>query len=188
VRRWGTKQLTLAAVGFERYAKTTRRAAFLAEMERVVPWSALCALIAPFYPQPGNGRPDGGLAVPLAGDVQEAGQTVDQLRTELESRLRRFVPEATVSVGIKLAAGNRIYVIGKVNRPGQFPFSKPLDVMQALSLAGGMTPYAAANDIRILQRDATGVKAIPFHYNDVEKGRELAQDIILKSGDTVVVP
>src|SRR5580692_1117440 len=51
------KQLTLAAVGFERYAKTTRRAAFLAEMERVVPWSALCALIQPFYPKPGNGRP-----------------------------------------------------------------------------------------------------------------------------------
>jgi IS5 family transposase len=51
------KQLTLAAVGFERYAKTTRRAAFLAEMERVVPWPALCALIEPFYPKPGNGRP-----------------------------------------------------------------------------------------------------------------------------------
>ena len=52
----GMKQLTLAAVGFERYAKTTRRAAFLAEMERVVPWSALCALIEPFYPKLGNGR------------------------------------------------------------------------------------------------------------------------------------
>ena len=55
------KQLTLAAVGFERYAKTTRRAAFLAEMERVVPWSALCALIEPFYPKPGNGRPPIGI-------------------------------------------------------------------------------------------------------------------------------
>ena len=51
------KQLTLAAVGFERYAKATRRATFLAEMERVVPWPALCGLIAPFYPIPGNGRP-----------------------------------------------------------------------------------------------------------------------------------
>jgi IS5 family transposase len=55
------KQLTLAAVRFERYAKTTRRAAFLAEMERVVPWSALCALIEPFYPKPGNGRPPIGI-------------------------------------------------------------------------------------------------------------------------------
>src|SRR5437868_13022672 len=57
----GMKQLTLAAVGFERYAKTTRRAAFLVEMERVVPWSALCALIEPFYPKPGNGRPPVGV-------------------------------------------------------------------------------------------------------------------------------
>src|SRR5205085_10819142 len=55
------KQWTLAAVGFERYAKTTRRAAFLVEMERVVPWSALCAVIAPFYPKPGNGRPPVGV-------------------------------------------------------------------------------------------------------------------------------
>ena len=55
------KQLTLAAVGFERYAKTTRRAGFLAEMERVVPWSALSALIEPFYPKPGNGRPPIGI-------------------------------------------------------------------------------------------------------------------------------
>src|SRR6516165_7414229 len=58
---WGMKQLTLATVGFERYAKPTRRAAFLAEMERIVPWSALCALIAPFYPKPGNGRPPVGV-------------------------------------------------------------------------------------------------------------------------------
>jgi hypothetical protein len=55
------KQLTLATAGFERYAKMTRRAAFLAEMERVVPWSALCALIEPFYPKPGNGRPPVGV-------------------------------------------------------------------------------------------------------------------------------
>ena len=55
------KQLTLATVGFERYAKTTRRAEFLVEMERVVPWSALCALIEPFYPKPGNGRPPVGV-------------------------------------------------------------------------------------------------------------------------------
>jgi transposase, IS5 family len=58
---WGMKQLTLATTGFERYAKTTRRAAFLTEMERVVPWSALCELIEPVYPKPGNGRPPVGV-------------------------------------------------------------------------------------------------------------------------------
>src|SRR6516225_4114357 len=55
------KQMTLAAAGFERYAKTTRRAVFLAEMERVVPWPALCGLIEPFYPKAGNGRPPVGV-------------------------------------------------------------------------------------------------------------------------------
>jgi transposase, IS5 family len=57
----GMKQLTLATVGFDRYVKTTRRAAFLDEMDRIVPWSALCALIEPFYPKPGNGRPPVGV-------------------------------------------------------------------------------------------------------------------------------
>ena len=51
------KQMTLATAGFERYAKTTRRTEFLAEMDRVVPWDKLCALVSPVYPQAGNGRP-----------------------------------------------------------------------------------------------------------------------------------
>ena len=133
-------------------------------------------------------RPDGGLSFPLAGDIQAIGHTVDEVRQLLETGLKRYIPDPTVSVALKQLGGNFIYVIGNVNRPGQFPFSKPLDVMQALSLAGGMTPYAGVNDIRILHRDANGVKATPFHYGDVEKGRDLGQDIVLKSGDTVVVP
>lgn len=133
-------------------------------------------------------RPDGGLSFPLAGDIQVTGRTVEDLRQLLEKGLKRYIPDPVVSVAVKQIGGNFIYVIGKVNRPGQFPFSKALDVMQALSLAGGMTPYAAVNDIRILQRGAKGLKAIPFHYSDVEKGRELEQNIVLRSGDTVVVP
>jgi polysaccharide export outer membrane protein len=133
-------------------------------------------------------RPDGGLSFPLAGDIQAIGHTVDEVRQLLEKGLKRYIPDPAVSVALKQIGGNFIYVIGKVNRPGQFPFSKPLDVMQALSLAGGMTPYAGVNEIRILQRDASGVRAIPFHYSDVEKGRDLGQNIVLKSGDTVVVP
>jgi polysaccharide export outer membrane protein len=133
-------------------------------------------------------RPDGGLSFPLAGDIQAAGRTVDEVRLLIEKGLKRYIPDPAVSVAVKQIGGNYIYVIGKVNRPGQFPFSKPLDVMQALSLAGGTTPYAAVNDIRILQRDASGLKAIPVHYSDVEKGRELGQNILLRSGDTVVVP
>ena len=82
---WGMKQLTLAAVGFERYAKTTRRAAFLAEMERVVPWSALCALIEPFYPKPGSGRPPVGVErMPFSLGI--AGQVL-KFRTRARTRV-----------------------------------------------------------------------------------------------------
>lgn len=133
-------------------------------------------------------RPDGGLSFPLAGDIQASGRSVEEVRALIEKGLKRYIPDPAVSVAVKQIGGNFIYVIGKVNRPGQFPFSKPLDVMQALALAGGATPYAALNDIRILQRDASGLRSVPFHYNDVEKGRELEQNILLKSGDTVVVP
>jgi polysaccharide export outer membrane protein len=133
-------------------------------------------------------RPDGGLSFPLAGDIQATGRSVDDVRQLIEKGLKRYIPDPAVSVALKQIGGNFIYVIGKVNRPGQFPFSKPVDVMQALALAGGATPYASVNDIRILQRDTAGVKSIPFHYSDVERGRELGQNILLKSGDTVVVP
>lgn len=133
-------------------------------------------------------RPDGGLSFPLAGDVQASGKSVEQLRNELADRLKNYIPDPVVTIAVKQIGGNRIYVLGKVNRPGEFPFSRPVDVMQALSLAGGTTPYAALNDIVILRRDNERVEAIHFHYADVEHGRDLAQNILLRSGDTVVVP
>jgi polysaccharide export outer membrane protein len=79
-------------------------------------------------------------------------------------------------------------VLGKVNRPGEFMFSKPVDVMQALALAGGATSFAEVNDIRILRREAGVLRSLPFRYADVERGKELAQNVLLQSGDTVVVP
>jgi polysaccharide export outer membrane protein len=133
-------------------------------------------------------RPDGGVTFPLAGDMPAAGGTVEQLRRQIESRLQRYLPDAVVTVAVKQIGGNYVYVIGKVNRPGQFSFSRPLDIMQALSLAGGATPYADVNDIRVLQRGNDGQRAVPFRYGEVERGRHLEQNIQLRSGDTVVVP
>jgi len=133
-------------------------------------------------------RPDGGLSFPLAGDIVASGKTVEELRTTLDSRIRKYIPDAVVTVAVKMIGGNRIYVIGKVNRPGEFAFSKPLDVMQALSLAGGTTSFASLNDIQILRWKDDRQIAIQFRYGDVEKGRALQQNIRLESGDTVVVP
>jgi polysaccharide biosynthesis/export protein len=133
-------------------------------------------------------RPDGGISFPLAGELEASGRTIAELRSELTTRLERFIPKPVVTVAVKAIGGNRIYVLGNVNRPGEFPFSKPLDVMQALSLAGGTNSFAALNDIVILHREDERLRAIPFRYSEVARGRDLAQNIVLQSGDTVVVP
>ncbi|MGB6309007.1 MAG: polysaccharide biosynthesis/export family protein [Steroidobacteraceae bacterium] len=133
-------------------------------------------------------RPDGAMSFPLAGELQAAGHTVAEVTAMLDERIRKYVPDAVVTVSVKVTSGDRVYVIGKVNRPGDFPLIRPIDVMQALSLAGGATPFADTNAIRILRRDGDHLSSISFRYGDVEKGRKLAQNILLQSGDTVVVP
>jgi polysaccharide biosynthesis/export protein len=133
-------------------------------------------------------RPDGGMSFALAGEVQAAGHTVAELTAMLEKRIRKYEPDAVLTVSIKLASGNRVYVIGKVNHPGDFPLNRPTDVVQALSLAGGATPFADTNGIRILRRNGDHQTAISFRYGDIEHGRRLDQNILLQSGDTVVVP
>jgi polysaccharide export outer membrane protein len=133
-------------------------------------------------------RPDGGMSFALAGEVQAAGHTVAELTSMLETRIRKYIPDAVVTVAVKAAAGNRVYVIGKVNRPGDFPLAGPMDVMQALSLAGGATPFADTNRIRILRRSGDHQTSIAFRYSDIAHGRKLDQNILLQNGDTVVVP
>jgi polysaccharide biosynthesis/export protein len=167
--------------------------------------ATLAAAAEPYHIQPGDSltvsvwkepdlqaevlvRPDGGMSFPLAGDLSAAGHTVDEVRAAIDERLRKYIPDPVVTVAIKQIGGNRVYVIGKVNRPGEFAFSRPLDVMQALSLAGGATPFAAVNDIHILRREAGKQTAITFRYGEIEKGRALEQNVLLQSGDTVVVP
>jgi polysaccharide export outer membrane protein len=133
-------------------------------------------------------RPDGGISFPLAGDTQAAGLTTDQLRVELEKRVRKLIPDAVVTVAVKAATGNRVYVIGKVNHPGDFALTRPIDVVQAISLAGGVTPFASTNHIRVLHREGTSQTSVRFRYGDVVKGHHLEQNILLQSGDTVIVP
>lgn len=133
-------------------------------------------------------RPDGGLSFPLVGELNANGMSIDALRSRIADGLKKFIPDPVVTVTLRQIGGNRVYVIGKVNRPGEFPFSKPIDVMQALSLAGGATSFAALDDIKILRRRNGAQTALRFHYSDVEKGRSLEQNIPLQSGDTVVVP
>jgi polysaccharide export outer membrane protein len=133
-------------------------------------------------------RPDGGISFALAGDLQAAGLTTDQLRAELENRVQKLIPDAVVTVSVKAPNGNRVFVIGKVNHPGDFPLLRPVDVLQAISMAGGLTPFASSNHIRVLHRDGPRQVSYRFRYNDVAKGRHLEQNVLLNSGDTVIVP
>jgi polysaccharide export outer membrane protein len=133
-------------------------------------------------------RPDGGISFPLAGDVPAAGRTTEELRVELEKRVRHLVPDAVVTVAVKAANGNRVFVIGKVNHPGDFALTRPIDVLQAISLAGGVTPFASTSRIRVLHREGQRQTSVRFHYGEVERGRHLEQNILLQSGDTVIVP
>lgn len=133
-------------------------------------------------------RPDGGFSFPLAGDVNAAGRTVEELRAEITDRLARFIPGLVVTVAVRQINGNKIYVLGQVNTPGEFVMNPRLDVMQALSVAGGTTAFASTNDIFVLRREDGRQVALPFQFNDVVRGRNLEQNIQLESGDVVVVP
>ena len=133
-------------------------------------------------------RPDGGITFPLAGDVRAGGKTVDQLNDELTRILGEYLSEPVVHVAV-MKVGQTIYVLGNVTKPGEFPMVTPIDVMQALALAGGLTPFADTGDIKIIRRDSHNrVTTLSFDYDDVSDGEELEQNILLRRGDVVVVP
>ena len=133
-------------------------------------------------------RPDGGISFPLVGEVMAAGKTADQLRDELRKRLDKYVPDAVVTVAVVHVASYRIYVLGRVNKPGDFAVGRDIDVLQALSLAGGLTPFAHENDIRVVRKVDGRTTTLPFRYADALKDGDLAQNITLRSGDVLLVP
>ena len=134
-------------------------------------------------------RPDGKLSFPLAGEINAAGMTPGGLQAEITKRLKKYIPDPVVTVLVEKVAGYKVYVIGQVKTPGQYLVGHYIDVMQALALAGGLTPFAAENKIKILRRNNAGVEtSIPFEYSSVAKGEDLKQNIMLKTGDMVVVP
>lgn len=133
-------------------------------------------------------RPDGAFSFPLVGEVDARGKTVSELNKLVADRIARYIADAVVTISVQEIKGNKIYVLGQVNKPGEFIVNPSVNVMQALSMAGGMTPFAASNDIIILRGQGKAQTATPFRYADVVRGRGLEQNIELISGDIVVVP
>jgi polysaccharide export outer membrane protein len=133
-------------------------------------------------------RPDGMFSFPLVGDIHAEDRTVEDIRGDLVKRLTKYIPNPNVSVAVTKVVSYKVYVVGRVNKPGEYLIGHYTDVLQALSLAGGLTPFAAENDIKVMRRVRGEQHAIPFRYGDVRKGRDLEQNIILQRGDVVMVP
>jgi polysaccharide export outer membrane protein len=134
-------------------------------------------------------RPDGGISFPLAGDLTAQGLTVQELADALKKRLLKFIPDPVVTVTLQEIPGNRIYVIGQVNKPGDFPIiARDVTVVQALAMAGGLTPFAKEKEIKILRKEGASQRAIPFDYREIKRGGSLIQNVTLQAGDIILVP
>jgi len=132
--------------------------------------------------------PDGKLSFPLIGDHVAAGKTVTQLRGELEKKISRYMPDPVLSVVIHQVNSMLVYVLGKVNRPGRLALNTDINVMQALSMAGGLSTYAKTNKIKIFRERNDAPLVFEFKYDDVAQGKSMHQNITLKRGDVIVVP
>ena len=132
--------------------------------------------------------PDGSVGFPLAGQIRAEGLTPNELQAAIAEKLRTYVPDAVVTVSVLRAAGNKIYVLGEVNKPGEYQPSRPLNVMQALSLAGGLTEFASESRIIVLRKVGDKETSLPVPYDDLQRGDSLDQNHRLMSGDSIVVP
>lgn len=132
--------------------------------------------------------PDGVISFPLIDAINVTNLTVAELRKIVTEKLSDFVPDATVTVMLTEINSLKAFVIGKVNTPGEFQITLESNVMQLLAQAGGLTPFASDGNIKILRQKGDKVTKIPFDYGEVEKGKNLEQNILLQPGDVVVVP
>lgn len=134
-------------------------------------------------------RPDGQITMPLIGELQADGRTPGEIQQEIARRLVRYIEgEPNVTVTVAEVNSYRVYVVGRVNQPGEFTPDSPVTVLQALALARGLNEYADPNHIVVVRRDDAGTRRIPFVYNAAVKCGRVEMDITLLTGDTVVVP
>lgn len=140
-------------------------------------------------------RPDGKITLPLLNDIQATGLTPDQLREQVTEQAKRLIEDPNVTVMVKQINSRKVFITGQVGRPGSYPFGARMTVVQLIAMAGGLTEFAKAKDIVII-RDATGGTGRPgakpttfrFNYQDVQKLKNMASNIDLRPGDTVIVP
>ncbi|SLM30630.1 Periplasmic protein involved in polysaccharide export (fragment) [Desulfamplus magnetovallimortis] len=132
--------------------------------------------------------PDGKIHFPLVGEMVAEGRSVAELTSELEKKIVQYVPDPVLSVSVTQIGSMILYVIGKVNKPGHFLLNSRINVLQALSMAGGLNPFAKEKEIRIYRKDGDKTLQFMFNYRDVSEGENLDQNILLHRGDVIVVP
>jgi polysaccharide biosynthesis/export protein len=132
--------------------------------------------------------PDGKISYPLVGEMSVGGKTVEQVRMEMETKLKKYVADPIATVVVTDVKGNVVYVIGQVNKPGQIVMNPVINVLQALSMVGGGNPYAKLDGIIVIRSSPGGQRVLPFKYSAVSAGKDLGQNVPLESGDVVVVP
>jgi polysaccharide export outer membrane protein len=135
--------------------------------------------------------PDGTISYPVVGEIHAAGMTVNDLQALISKSLvdKGFLQSgAVVDASVTKTTGYTVYVLGQVRQPGAFTTFANIDVMQALSMAGGLTPFASKSSIKVLRQENGAEVALPFDYGDVEDGDALDSNVVLHPGDTVVVP
>jgi len=133
-------------------------------------------------------RPDGKITVPLLNDVQAAGLSPDQLRTQLVEAASKLFEDPTVAVVVKAINSRKVFVTGNVGKPGVYMLSAPTTVLQMIATAGGLLEYAKAKDVRIMRTENGKTVSLKFNYKDVSQGKKLEQNILLKPGDTLIIP
>src|SRR4029077_8015867 len=133
-------------------------------------------------------RRDGKISLPLLNDVQAAGLTPTQLSAEIEGKLHESIIKPQVTVIVTQMSSQRIYILGQVTRGGAYPLVPDLTAVQALSIAGGFTPFANLKKIYIMRTENGEDKRFTINYKQLANGQHTEQNIHLKAGDTIVVP
>jgi polysaccharide export outer membrane protein len=134
-------------------------------------------------------RPDGMISIPLAGDIKAAGLTVSQLQENLKKQLTAFVANPEVTVSVQEFRSKKFNIVGQVNKPGAYPLTGRMTILDAIALAGGFKDFAKSKKVYVLRTSADGKQIrLPFNYNEVIKGNQMNTNIDLESRDTVVVP
>jgi polysaccharide export outer membrane protein len=133
-------------------------------------------------------RPDGKISLPLINDLQAEGLSPIQLSDSIAKRLKEFVDDPDVTVIVREINSFKISINGEVVRPGVIKLQSKTTIIEAISLAGGVTEWASPNRITVVRKDKNGEKRILVRYNDILKGKDPEGNILLKPGDTIIVP